>query len=438
MSNAFAIAAVTAVMKDILHNGFVAHDLSATLGEVSVSAIPPDRVIPSSGEDPNQLNLFLYQVTPNQGWRNVDLPSRDTRGERVANPPLALDLHYLLTAYGARDFHPEIVLGHAMQLLHENPIVTRDAIRRALSPSVLPEGFPASLATSDLAEQVEQIKITQEILSAEEISKLWSAFQAKYRATAAYLVTVVLIESRQSTRAALPVQARKLYVRPFHQPEIERIRSAAGPNEPITPASTLLIEGHRLRAKNVQVFANGIDLSAAIADVRDTRIELPLPAPLPAGMRAGVQAVQVAHPIDMGTPETPHRGFESNVEAFILRPSITPSVASTSDDGIVDGVTLKRGELQVTFTPAVDRKQRVTVFLNEFNAPASRPPHAHSFQAPTGNGIAGSGTETGSINFPYRKVAPGDYLVRVRVDGAESLLAADGSGQLAQPQITIP
>ena len=70
-------------------------------------------------------------MTPNQGWRNVNLPSRNGTGERLTNPPLALNLHYLLTAYGAQDFNAEILLGYAMQLLHETPVFARRDIRLA-------------------------------------------------------------------------------------------------------------------------------------------------------------------------------------------------------------------------------------------------------------------------------------------------------------------
>ena len=54
-----------------------------------------------SGPEPeNQVNLFLHQVTHNPAWRNVDLPSLAADGKtRLTNPPLALDLHYLLTVY---------------------------------------------------------------------------------------------------------------------------------------------------------------------------------------------------------------------------------------------------------------------------------------------------------------------------------------------------
>src|SRR5207237_7889 len=78
-------------------------------------------------------------------------------GERLSNAPLALDLHYILTAYGRADFQAEILLGYAMHLLHECPMLDRAAVRRALNPSpldvsMLPPAFQA-LAASDLADQ---------------------------------------------------------------------------------------------------------------------------------------------------------------------------------------------------------------------------------------------------------------------------------------------
>ena len=81
MSNALAIAGVTAVLRDLLNDGFINHNVSGVLGStVTVSALPPDRLMPANGTENTQLNLFLHQVTPNQGWRNDRLPSRDGSG----------------------------------------------------------------------------------------------------------------------------------------------------------------------------------------------------------------------------------------------------------------------------------------------------------------------------------------------------------------------
>ncbi|HEV8168306.1 MAG TPA: DUF4255 domain-containing protein, partial [Pyrinomonadaceae bacterium] len=218
MSSALAIASVTAVLRDLLNNGLIDSNISSLVGNVIVSAVAPDRIDVTSNDQQSQLNLFLYQVTPNASWRNAGLPARNAAGERISNPPLALNLHYLLTAYGAQDLHAEILLGYGMQLFHETPVLPRKAIRTSLeNPSHVASGSglpPAmrALFTSELAEQVEQIKIVPETLNTEEISRMWSAFQAHYRPTAAYQASVVLIESKQSIKTALPVAERQVHV----------------------------------------------------------------------------------------------------------------------------------------------------------------------------------------------------------------------------------
>ncbi len=211
MSSPLAIGAVSAVLRNLLDNGMI--ELGGSLGTtVLVTAVAPDTIDLDAADDPPRINLFLHQVTPNAGWRNVGLPSRNINGERLSNPPLALDLHFLVTAYGRSDFQAEILLGYAMHLLHERPVLDRAAIRRALDPSpldisMLPPAFQA-LAASDLADQVEMLKITPSAMSLDEMSKLWSAIQTHYRPSAAYQVSVVLIEAAHPAHAALPVLSR--------------------------------------------------------------------------------------------------------------------------------------------------------------------------------------------------------------------------------------
>ena len=436
MSNALAIASVTAVLKEVLSNGLKALKVGNIVGgDVTVSSVPPDRIDVTGTEDPTQLNLFLHQTTFNQGWRNVGLPTRNANGDRVDDNPLALNLHYLLTAYGAKDFYSEIVLGHAMQLLHETPVLTRDSIRKAFAAP--PAAWPPALVTSELADQVEQIKITPEVLNTEEISKLWSAINAHYRPTAAYQVTVVLIESSRPTKNALPVAARNVYVVPFDQVVIDSVANAADEAAPITALSTLLIKGAQLRADDMQVLIGGIDLTATVSDLRETQITLVFPGPLPAGMYAGIQTVQVRHLRKMGTPEVDHAGVESNVEAFVLHPIVTPNAPTAVVAAVVDGVNVKSGKIKIDFNPKVEKTQRVVMLLNELNPPANLVARAYSFKAAPGNGVVDPNTETASVTIAFKNVIPGDYLVRVQVDGAESSLEIDGTGKYATPKVTI-
>lgn len=404
MSTALAIAATTAVLKSLLDNRFSDPVVAASFGasgRPQVTVLPPDAVIPANTQlEDETLNLFLYQVTPNVGWRNVGLPSRDDQGERVTNPPLALDLHYLLTAYGNEPFHAEMILGYGVQLLHEISILTRGAIRTAL------QGLPPAsqvLATAELADQVEQIKLSPTGMSSEEISRLWSAFQTHYRPTAAYYASVVLIESRRPAKSALPVRDRRLLVLPFNRPVIETV---APQMALITDLMTL--QGQNLKGEIVRVrFGAGTLATPDLTTITNTQLTIALPT----GLLAGVNTVQVVHLLDFGTgsPSEPHRGFESNVAAFVLRPQITTVLPPPPAL-----LTIARGSsLALSVTPPIGREQRVAVLLGDRAIlvparPPSDPSTATSFNCPIPN------------DFPI-----GVYLLRVQVDGAESPLDVD-------------
>lgn len=197
MSSALALASVTAILKGLLENGLAARGVSGLVGgDATISTMPPDRITLGTEERP-QLNLFLYQIVPNTGLRSMGLERPAAARDTV--PPLALDLYYLLTGYGSEEYQSEIVLGHGMQLLHEQPVLGREDLRAALKAASSTEAGRvaapalAALAGSDLPEQAEQIKITPEFLTIEEQSRLWSALQAKYRPSAAYKVSLVLL-----------------------------------------------------------------------------------------------------------------------------------------------------------------------------------------------------------------------------------------------------
>lgn len=430
MSNAHAIAAVTKVLVNLIDEALKAANLSGPVGsDITVSALPPKRVKLSESTDPNQLNLFLYLVQPNLHFLN--LPTRDSAGARTQNTPLALELYYLVTAYGAADFASEIILGHTLQVLHENSVLNRDAIRAKLKPGANPKPAELALAGAGLADQGEQIKISPEKITTEEMSRLWSAFSAEYRPSVAYRVTVVMIQSQASTKSALPVLQRGIYVRSLSTPLIERVASQSAAdqptveNQPILPGAILVLAGQRLRGEVTRVVIDGVKLDATSAFISDTHVDVPLPATL----RAGPHAVLIAHEVPMGSPPTPHSGTESNVVTFALRPMI------------VGAVTASATQLTVNLEPRVTPAQHVRVLLNERAPPSHRTARAYSFTAPAGNGIevAAGETETETVTFSHQNVAAGEYLVRVQVDGAESVLQTDpATGKFSGPNVTMP
>jgi hypothetical protein len=197
MSSPSAVAATTMTLQAILNNGIVA---DPNLTDATVTVLPPDKA--RGNNNANQLNLFLYQILPDAAWRNMNAPTYVAQGE-TGNPPLALSLYYLLTAFG-RDNDATVPFGHyllgkAMSILYDHALLGPQEIQLASS---------TSLPGNDLDKQADRVRITMQPLSIEEISKLWTGFATQYRLSVAYEVSVALIDSTQPTKTPLPVLAR--------------------------------------------------------------------------------------------------------------------------------------------------------------------------------------------------------------------------------------
>ncbi|MFN6461951.1 MAG: DUF4255 domain-containing protein [Nostoc sp. DedVER02] len=423
MSNVLSIAAVTAVLKVLLENGLVSDPIAASVGDVIVTALPPDRISVEADERA-QINLFLYQVTQN---RNVDWVSQEfkSRHSRIngnipsQSPPLALDLHYLLTAYGAKDFQAELLLGYAMHLLHKTSVITSDIIENTLinaSTTNTSSAFSqavASVSVSDLAEQIGQIKLTPEFFNMEETSKLWSALQTHYRPSATYLASMVLIESSKLENS------EGFYVMPLSQPTIEQVMTSAKTEQMIVPGTTLVIRGKRLRGEITRIRLSNTETLIVPHDVKETQISLLVPSDL----SASVQGIQVVH-LTMNNSGQTDYVVESNVAAFVLHPKITVFVAQVENSGD----NLRTAEITVKFQPKVGKAQRVVLLLNEASG---KNPATYSFL------VASRTEDTDAITVPVKNIKPGTYIVRVQVDGAESPLHKNQSGGYDSPEVTI-
>jgi len=133
--------------------------------------------------------LYLYRVTMNQYLRNT--PRANDAFD--AMPPLALDLHYLLTVWGDSAETEQTVLGWTMLQLYEH---------EALSASDLsPEpGWSAA----DL------VQVIPAELSTEDLMRIWDALNLAYRLSASYIARVVRIDA--GPRGGKPVVARRFEV----------------------------------------------------------------------------------------------------------------------------------------------------------------------------------------------------------------------------------
>ncbi len=408
MSNSLAIAAVTETLRRMLSSQFLA-DMSASsigalnadfnLQNLEVTAKPPDKARPANF-NVNQINLFLYQVAPNGALRNMDLP-RQVKAFESGQPPEALNLHYLITAYGEDDddLRAHILLGQAVRIFHDQPLLSRADIE-------------AAVVENDLHRQVERVRITPQRLSIEEMSKLWSTFQSQYRVSTAVEVSVVLIESQRPTRTPLPVLKRGpndegVLVQADVIPPLPTLLEVQLPPNRASAelGDTLTLVGHHLRGDAVDVHFRHPLVTAPLTlagsdspDGKQVTVKIPdftddpqAPADWPCGYyQVSVQVTTAAE------------SHTSNELAFALAPRIEDRSPASAPAGDID--------FDLECRPQLRPEQRVVMLLSSHEI------EAEPFTIP---GVASAPTE---LTFKAKDVPAGTYYIRLRVDGVDSLL----------------
>ena len=255
MSNELAVGAVTLTLRNLLDHvkdlkdSDIIDDLPTDVkptAEILITNLPLDEAY-EFDQAKNQVNLFLYHVEHSAAWRNMEIPGRTHNGE-TAVPPLGLNLYYLITAYGQdkNEIIGHLLLGKAMSILYDHPLLSRDEIKIAFG-------------ASRLQDQIERVRITPQPISIDEVSKLWTGFQSQYKLSVAYQVSVVLIESRRPSTTPLPVLMRGpgdqgVLVQPFVIPPFPSIDSIDFPNHQNTvqQGDLLTINGSLLKGNSVK------------------------------------------------------------------------------------------------------------------------------------------------------------------------------------------
>lgn len=430
MSNTLAIAAVTATIQDIL--SAVAKprpgdpDPDSDLADAFCSVRPPFKARPT--EDVNQLNLYMFETVQSEALRNSFVPERVHPAERGMSP-LALNLHYLLTAYGRNydELLSHRMLGRAMSLLHDHAILFPADIQHALS---------GGLAGSDLADQIEHVRITPKIVPAEESSRLWTMFQTPYRLSVAYQARIVLIDAQRRGTAAPPVIKRgptntgndviPSLIPPF--PALAAIEFAA----PDQPAARVADSAHGLAAEPIRYVGHDLAGASLTVGFEHRLFDAPAvsqPAWLSATSDGGFTVT---------LPDAPHswpaglyrtwasvvdgggNARDTNVIPLQIAPRIydvqppPPTAITPAADGSVT--------LSVSVSPPVHPEQRASLLVGsaEFQPdPAQSTPD----------------------KLVCKVVVPaGTYKLRVRVDGVDSFIIDYGATPLAydnDPNLTV-
>jgi hypothetical protein len=122
--------------------------------------------------------VFLYRISAG-GRRN--LPSRPGPERQVYRPPITMDLHYLLTAWARTAGKQQLLLGWAMRILADTP--------------VLPPGMLNHYANSAVFHDDESVELVFDPLNMQDITALWDIFKPNMQACATYVARSVAIDS---------------------------------------------------------------------------------------------------------------------------------------------------------------------------------------------------------------------------------------------------
>ncbi|MEU9793169.1 DUF4255 domain-containing protein [Streptomyces sparsogenes] len=204
MSNALAFATVTQALAILIANNL--------RPEIDMAVSVETRRPPAEPPTEPTINVFLYQVTPNASMRHNDLPTRASDGTLLKRPAAAMDLNYLISAYGDEtELVGQRLIGCVVRTLHETPVLPKDVIEEAAERPYL--------AGSDLAESPQKVRFTPIQMDVDETSKLWGMlYQTPYSLSVCYQGSLVLVEGVERPVPAKPVERYTVRAAPFGAP----------------------------------------------------------------------------------------------------------------------------------------------------------------------------------------------------------------------------
>ena len=258
MSVATALGSVSRSLRTLL---LQAMDVTPT---TDVTLLAPDETAVNT----RRINLFLYQITENAHLRNAGPRLRPGTTDVLEAPPLSLVLSYLMTAYANNDAatgnaEAHAILGEAMRVFHECPVVPEDAL------------------DDDLLDATEQLRIVPIPLDPEGINRVWSTFESPYRLSVAYEVSVVQLSQSPATQHTLARRVRTIGVprvtAPYVPPRLLAISPLSG-----AAGSTVTFTGEHLAGWRAAVTFSGLEAAAALPLDRDT-FAVTVPATLSRG-----------------------------------------------------------------------------------------------------------------------------------------------------------
>jgi len=334
----------------------------------------------------------------------------------------------VLSFYGDQDkFEPDLMLGEVMVALEHQPVFDQTTIAAAIDDNEEIEG-------SDLAKALARLRVTRELMTLDDFSKVWSIFyQVPYALSLVYEVSYVILETSDPAPVPVPVAQPGLWVSPVAELRLDQAGAAAGNTPAPVWGGVLQVRGKGLGRQGLTLEVDGAPLVMTNVVQTPDALQVPLTEAVLGGVAldVGVHRLQVVAP-RMRADQPDHLRPRSNALAFALNPSITLGAVTAPGGGVT-----ATGSVDVTFSPAIGSAQTVRLLLDARDP--AKPAHiALPGRAPLENGAA----ET-SLRFNFSNLLRGDYLVRADVDGLISPVTLDSTpnsptlGQIVGPELSL-
>ena len=190
MSGYTVIGAVSQTLRDLLWTG-IQSDAALTkppilIDESHISFDPPFRLFKDDGPGDNYLSIYLFRLLENAELKNR--PQFPNPAPDFSYPPLVLNLYYLVTPLTNSAINDQKLLGRAMQLFYDNSILAGSSLREPLKS------------------RAEELRLSLNPVSLEDITKLWSSFLRPFRLSVCYEARAVIVDSERFTTSGLVKQ----------------------------------------------------------------------------------------------------------------------------------------------------------------------------------------------------------------------------------------
>jgi hypothetical protein len=189
MANVFAIHSVGNSIVTYLRNSYPAEIAGAAMPNCAFELLSCAQIAGEADES-TRISLLLYRTTVNEHARQ----RRAAHAPTDSLAPLSLDLHYLLTAWGATPLDEQVTFAWTLRQLHEHPVLDASS----LSPE-------AGWARDEV------IQVVPAELTTEDTMRIWDAIEPSYRLSTTYVARLVRLDP-DTQGEFRPAVARRLAI----------------------------------------------------------------------------------------------------------------------------------------------------------------------------------------------------------------------------------